>query len=64
MWGLADLPATHWQAKAEIERQRYMKTIKLPRSELDRRERRKKLLLWQADQLERFKPFKLVRLCK
>jgi hypothetical protein len=38
-----------------------MKTTKLPRRILARRIRRKKMLLWQGDQLKRFKLFRLVR---
>jgi hypothetical protein len=38
-----------------------MKTKKLPPAELARRERRKKALLWQGEQLKRFRLFRLVR---
>jgi hypothetical protein len=39
-----------------------MKTTKLSPAILAKRRRRKKLLLWQGEQLKRFKIFKLVRI--
>lgn len=38
-----------------------IKLIKLTEKELARRRRRKMMLLWQGEQLKRFKPFVLVR---
>jgi hypothetical protein len=38
-----------------------MKLIKLTKAEIAKRERRKKALLWQGEQLKKFKVFKLVR---
>jgi hypothetical protein len=38
-----------------------MKLIKLPPATLAKRERRKKMLLWQGEQLKKFKPFRLVK---
>jgi hypothetical protein len=38
-----------------------MKTIKLSPAKLAQRRRRKKMLLWQGEQLKRFKLFRLAR---
>lgn len=41
-----------------------MKDSRLTKEDVSRREKRKKLLAWQGEQLKRFKPFVLVRIKK